>query len=52
MRGFTEALEGEPLIPHYNTLYAASNLPNFLRPLASLMLDARRTSLVQAACKC
>jgi len=49
MRGFTEALEGEALIPHYNTLYAASNLPNFLRPLVSLMLDERRASLVKAA---
>lgn len=48
MRGFIDAVEGELLIPAYRTLYAASNLPNWLRPVVSLFLDKRRSALLES----
>lgn len=47
MRAYTEALEGETMIDSYNTLYRASNLPNFLRPIISKLLDKRRGHLIR-----
>ena len=45
-RNFTEALEGEDLIPEYHTLYAAANLPNWLRLLVRKLIDKRRGHLL------
>jgi len=49
MRGFTEGCDGEELLPEYNVLKAAANIPNFLRPIVSAFLDRRRGSLVKAS---
>jgi fatty acid amide hydrolase len=47
MRSYVEALEGEEMIQEYQTLYKASILPNFLRPLlCRFLLDKRRAHLV------
>ena len=46
MRNFSEGLEGEDLIDEYKALYAAANLPNFLRPIVTRVIDERRAALV------
>mmetsp|Transcript_29848 Transcript_29848/g.59358 ORF Transcript_29848/g.59358 Transcript_29848/m.59358 type:complete len:612 (-) Transcript_29848:46-1881(-) len=46
MRNFSEGLEGETLIDEYKALYAAANLPNFLRPIVTRVIDKRRAALV------
>ena len=48
MKNFSLGLEGEDLIDEYKVLYAAANLPNFLRPIVTRVLDKRRASLVAA----
>ena len=48
MRGFTDGIEGESLIPAYGPLFAASNLPNWIRPLIRFFLDKRRSSLLKS----
>ena len=45
-RSFREALEGEELISEYNTLVAASDLPNWLRWIVRKVIDKRRAHLL------
>jgi fatty acid amide hydrolase len=51
MRNFVEALEGEELIPEYGTLWKASNLPNWLRPIVLQLIDKRRGHLLKSGRK-
>lgn len=46
MRGFMEGLDGEELHPLYEKLRQAANLPNWLRPFVSRLIDERRGTLV------
>lgn len=45
-RSFVDALEGEQIVPEYNALLLASNLPNLLRPLVLRLLEPRRAHLL------
>jgi fatty acid amide hydrolase len=48
MRNFIEGLEGEKISDGYKKLYQAANLPNFLRPLVTRLIDKRRATLVSS----
>jgi len=45
-RGYVEGLEGEDMIEQYKTLYAASRIPNWLRPILRMIIDKRRSTLL------
>ena len=48
MNGFLRGLDGEALVPNYEKLKKASDLPNVLRPVVAEFLDKRRGMLVRA----
>ena len=50
-RSFKDALDGEVMIPEYNTLVTASDLPNWLRWVARKVIDQRRGHLLASARK-
>ena len=47
LKGFVDALEGEPMIDDYTLLRRAANLPNWLRPMVAAVLDERRSHLLR-----
>jgi Asp-tRNA(Asn)/Glu-tRNA(Gln) amidotransferase A subunit family amidase len=49
LRSFQEALEGEPLIPEFNTLRLATHMPDLLRWIARKVVDERKAYLLGCA---
>jgi hypothetical protein len=50
-RSYKEALEDETIIPEYNTLVTASDMPNWLRWIARKVIDKRRGHLLSCTRK-
>jgi hypothetical protein len=50
-RAFKEALEGETMIPEYDTLVTAADMPGLVRWLARKVIDERRAHLLSCTRK-
>lgn len=50
-RAYKEALEGETMIPEYDTLVTAADMPGLVRWLARKVIDERRAHLLSCTRK-